>query len=398
MSSDFQNTKQPCLVCGEVRSSKILLGEDLADASDFREVNESSKTFYYELDTCETCGHTFITTDNPCLLPTRKHKFIKYGEPVEHYPNILIILESIEIDFSDTSIHTFSYKDFRLANFLSHQLGIVDVNLVDWLGCSDDWIPQPSIESFDPFPERLQGLLAEIENSNRSHKIVIMTRFFDHVDSPELLKRVINIASSNVHVVFDLNDYERLFALRTLEFIWNERRNFFQKTHLEHILTSASKRFTTFTYESLEVSPTLTGVISHRLPTREVSCEPSIYVRNSPDLCGQLTILRNRWRDVLAKEHKLGIIGASHKGVSLAQFVLDNHVAYSLHDDKEALRGKIPPVAPPLGFHPVSGFDFSEYTHIAITTTLVIAAKIIPKLRASGYEGEISDFDCRKLD
>jgi hypothetical protein len=96
--------------------------------------------------------------------------------------------------------------------------------------------------------------------------------------------------------------------------------------------------------------------------------------------------------------HKLGVIGASHKGISLAQFVLSDHVHYSLNDDKEALIGKTPPVNPPLGFHLVSGFDFSEYTHIAITTTLVIAAKIIPKLRASGYTGEILDFDCQRLD
>ena len=119
---------------------------------------------------------------------------------------------------------------------------------------------------------------------------------------------------------------------------------------------------------------------------------------SAPHLVEKLKALRKRWRDKLVMNHKLGIIGASHKGVSLAQFVLDGQVKYSLHDDKEALKGKTPPVAPPLGSHSVSGFDFSEYTHIAITTTLVIAAKIIPKLRASGYTGEILDFDCRKLD
>ena len=117
-----------------------------------------------------------------------------------------------------------------------------------------------------------------------------------------------------------------------------------------------------------------------------------------PGLVEKLIALRQRWQDKLAKTHKLGVIGASHKGVSLAQFVLSDHVQYSMHDDKEALRGKTPPVNPPLGFHLVSGFDFPEYTHIAITTTLVIAAKIIPKLRVSGYTGEILDFDCQRLD
>ena len=123
-----------------------------------------------------------------------------------------------------------------------------------------------------------------------------------------------------------------------------------------------------------------------------------VAISSAPNLIEKLIALRQRWQDKLAKTHKLGIIGASHKGVSLAQFVLGSHAQYSLHDDKESLKGKTPPVNPPLGFHLVSGFDFSEYTHIAITTTLVIAKKIIPKLRASGYSGEILDFDCRKLD
>ena len=139
-------------------------------------------------------------------------------------------------------------------------------------------------------------------------------------------------------------------------------------------------------------------MISERLDLSTNSVSSDVIKWQAPYLIEKLIALRSRWQDNLATTHKLGIIGASHKGVSLAQFVLDNHTQYSLHDDKEALKGKIPPVEPPLGFHSVSGFDFSEYTHIAVTTTLVIAKKIIPKLRASGYIGKILDFDCRKLD
>ena len=151
-------------------------------------------------------------------------------------------------------------------------------------------------------------------------------------------------------------------------------------------------------YQSQEVSPTLTVIISDKLANHSQSYLNDIFKVPSSNLIEKLTALRIRWHDSLAANHKLAIIGASHKGVSLAQFVLANEVQYSLHDDKQALKDKTPPVLPPLGFHSVSGFDFSEYTHIAITTTLVIAAKIIPKLRASGYTGEILDFDCKRLD
>jgi hypothetical protein len=150
-----------------------------------------------------------------------------------------------------------------------------------------------------------------------------------------------------------------------------------------------------FEYESQEVSPTLTGIISERLSNAPDSDLRDIIELPAPNLIEKLTDLRLKWQDTLTANHKLGIIGASHKGVSLAQFVLGPGVQYSLHDDKQALKGTIDP---PLKFHLFSGFDFSEYTHIAITTTLVIAKKIIPKLRSSGYTGEILDFDCKRLD
>ena len=398
MSQQNELTMRPCIVCNKVGFTSVLLGESLADASDFRDAIELSTKFLYELATCKFCGHNSIQTDNPCLLPTRKHDFIKYGEPTEHYFLISQVLKSLNIDFNDTSIHSFSYKDFKLANFLSAQLNISDVNLVDWLGCSDDWLPTVLADNSFADPQPLGEFFAEINESKKKNKIVLVTRFFDHVASPDLLQRVISVASPTVHLVFDLNDYERLSARDTLEFIWNERRNFFHKDHLEFILARKNQGFSMFAFESSEVSPTLSGVISHRLLKNDYDLGPSIPNHLGTDYCAQLTTLRNLWRAKLAKDHKLAIIGASHKGISLAQFVLNSQTMYSLHDDKEVLQDKVAPVLSPLGFHSVSGFDFSKYTHIAITTTLVIAAKIIPKLRASGYTGEILDFDCKRLD
>ncbi len=391
-------TMRPCIVCNNIGFNRLWLGKSLADASDFRDVVNPSAKFFYELETCKFCGHNSIQTDNPCLLPTRKHDFIKYGEPTEHYPKISNILGNLNLDFKDVSIHTFSYKDVQLANFLANSLSISDINLNDHAGCSDDWLPTDLADNSFVDPQPLRGFFAEINNSKKKNKIVLVTRFFDHVASPELLQKVTDVASPTVHLVFDLNDYERLSARGTLEFIWNERRNFFHKNHLEFILGRKNQRFSMFPYESSEVSPTLSGVISHQLPKNDDVLKLTKPSHVGTDFCAQLTKLRNLWRGKLAKDHKLAIIGASHKGISLAQFVLDSQTLYALHDDKEVLKDKVAPVLPPLGFHSVSGFDFRAYTHIAITTTLLIAAKIIPKIRASGYTGEILDFDCKRLD
>ena len=376
----------------------MTLNQNLLDASDFCDAGVKNIGFTYVLTTCKNCGHSAIQTDNPCSLPTRKHDFIKYGEPTEHYPKILKLIQSLKLNKQEVSIHCFSTKDSKLANFLANDLKISDINLNDHAGCSDDWLPAISVSGSKTDPTPLNRFTTEIESSNKSHQIILMTRFFDHVANYDLLQKILDLSSSTRHFVFDLNDYDRLFELDTLEFIWNERRNLLRRSHLELILERSNMKYSIFAYESSEVSPTLTGVISERLGQSPNSVAAEIVKLPAPNLVEKLKELRQRWRDKLAINHKLGIIGASHKGVSLAQFVLASHVKYSLHDDKEALKDKIPPVVPPLGFHSVSGFDFSEYTHIAITTTLVIAAKIIPKLRASGYTGEILDFDCRKLD
>ena len=285
-----------------------------------------------------------------------------------------------------------------MANFLANDLEISDVNLNDHVGCSDNWLPAISISGSKLEVLPLTRFMGEIESSKKSHQIILITRIFDHITSRDLLQKILEFSSPTRHFVFDINNYDRLIELDTLEFIWNERRNLLRRSHLESILKRSNLKYSIFVYESPAVEPTLTGVISERLGQSPNSVTAEIFKLPVPNLVEKLKELRQRWRDKLAINHKLGIIGASHKGISLAQFVLDNHTQYSLHDDKEALKGKTPPVDPPLGFHSVSGYDFSEYTHIAITTTLVIAKKIIPKLRASGYTGEFLDFDCRKLD
>jgi len=387
-----------CFVCQANDYLQISLHNNLLDASDFHVSEDKTIGYSYFLARCEKCGHSAIRTDNPCWMPTRKYDFIKYGEPIEHYPKVSLILRKLSLNFNDTSIHTFSYKDFQLANFLAKDLNISDINLNDHAGCSDDWLPVVSRDGNEQNPLPLERFITEIKNSKKSNQLILITRFFDHVANHDLLRKFFDISSPSRHFVFDLNDYDRLFEIDTLEFVWNERRNLLRRSDVESILRHANLQHTIFTYESQEVSPTLTGVISERLNQPLKSNTTALNNSPAPRLVEKLIALRQRWQDKLAKAHKLGIIGASHKGVSLAQFVLSDRVQYSLHDDKDALRGKTPPVDPPLGFHLVSGFEFSEYTHIAVTTTLVIAEKIIQKLRASGYTGEILDFDCQRLD
>ena len=392
-----ESTSNACFCCGHDDLDRAVLGKKLMDSSDFYQQNEYVSRFSYELTVCRDCGHIEIKSDNPCWLSTRKHTFITYNEPTDYFPLIANLIRSIEIDLSDTSLHTFSYKDFKLVDYLREEFKISDVQKNDHAHTSDFWLPVSNKQGEQAQPTALKNFLHEIEKSQKKNKIVLITRFLDHANNIELIKAVLDLCAKSAHLIFDINDYEKLFSSNTLEYIWNERRNLFVRDEIERFAKNCGTRSLILAYESQTTSPTIFGLLSNRIGD-QVQVTPARDLQlTKPNIIFRLKHLRETWMKALPQDSKLGVIGASHKGISLAQFVLGDDIQYSLHDDKDALSGKNPPVDPPLGFHRVSDFDFSSYSHVAITTTKVIATKIIPKICASGFDGKILDFDCRTL-
>lgn len=386
-----------CFCCGKSDLERAALGEKLLDSSDFHDQKLNPKKHRFDLTVCRDCGHVEIKSDNPCWLSTRKYTFVTYNEPTDYFPLFANLIKSLEIDLSDTSLHSFSYKDFKLVDYLQKEFNISDVTKNDHANTSDFWLPIMNEQRELSQPFALKNFLTEVETSQKKNRIVLVTRFLDHANSIELINSVLSLCKQSAHLVFDINDYEKLFNSNTMEYIWNERRNFFVRGEIEQLVKNSGTRCQMFAYESLTTSPTIFGVISNEISdqVRVTPAEDPEFLK--PSVIDRLGRLRAKWKSALPHDSKLGVIGASHKGISLAQFVLSKNVQYSLHDDKDALIGKTPPVHPPLGFHRVSDFDFSSYSHVAITTTKVIATKIIPKIRASGFAGQILDFDCQNL-
>lgn len=387
-----------CFVCGSTDFDRVLLGDALFDASDFSEPNQVRKTYPYELTSCLQCDHSSIQTTNPSWLTTRKHPFITYNEPTEYFPFIAELVRSLNLHSNQTSLHCFSYKDFPTANYLSKELHIKNVFLNDYAGCSDDWLPKIYEDGSSTPPTAIEKFISEVRTSPKMHQVVIIGRFLDHVGNLDLLDKVLSLCSPTAHLIFELNDYDRLFAMDTLEFVWNERRNLFQRQHLQKILKERTSMSQMIRFESVHTPPTLFCLISDRASQLfdsflKIEGKPIV-----PTLAQRFDILKELWENKLSTARKLGVIGASHKGISLPQFFFDQSTQYSLHDDKEVLKGRNPPVTPPLGFHTVTDFDFSEYSHVVVTTTRVIASKILPKLRDSGFRGEALDFDCRPFE
>jgi len=393
LDSKFSN----CFCCGGANLDYVALGKELIDSSNFYQQGQSTPRFRYQLSVCQDCGHVEIKSDNPCWLSTRKHNFINYNEPTDYFPLIANLIRSVDIDLSDTSLHTFSSKDFNLVDYLQDEFKITDVQKNDHAKTSDVWLPTSTASGDQVQPQALKNFIDEIEVSTKKNKIVLISRFFDHANTIELVNAVLDLCAKSVHLIFDINDYEKLLASNTLEYVWIERRNLFKRDEIDRLAVARGTRSLMLAYESETTSPTIFGLLSNQISEKLQISSHESFETSKPRIISQLKHLHKLWARALPQNSKLAIIGASHKGISLAQFVLGDDVQYSLHDDKEVLREKIPPVNPPLGFHLFSGFDFSSYSHVAITTTKVIAAKIIPKLRASGFNGKCLDFDCHIL-
>ena len=392
-----KNPDSVCFCCKSEDLDCIDLGKELVDSSNFHQQNQNPPRFLYRLSVCQDCGHVEIKSDNPCWLSTRKHSFITYNEPTDYFPLIANLVRSIDIDLLDTSLHTFSYKDFNLVEYLREEFKITFVQKNDHAKTSDDWLPTSAANGDQVQPPALKNFINEIGASAKKNKIVVISRFFDHASNIGLINAVLDLCANSVHLIFDINDYEKLFRSNSLEYVWIERRNLFNRDEIDRLAKARGTQSLMIAYESQTTSPTIFGLISNQIgKTVQISSYEALETAK-PKVISRLKHLHKLWARALPQNSKLAIIGASHKGISLAQFVLGDDVHYSLHDDKESLKGKIPPVDPPLGFHRVSDFDFSSYSHVAITTTKVIAAKLIPKLRTSGFNGEFLDFDCQIL-
>lgn len=394
---ELKHPDSTCFSCKSENLDYIDLGKELIDSSNFYHRNENPPRFRYQLSVCQDCGHVEIKSDNPCWLSTRKHSFITYNEPTDYFPLIANLIRSIDIDLSDTSLHTFSYKDSNLVDYLRDEFKIKDVQKNDHAKTSDFWLPTSTANGDQVQPQALKNFIDEIEVSSKKNKIIVISRFFDHASNIGLINAVLDLCAKSVHLIFDINDYERLFGSNTLEYVWIERRNLFKRDEIDQLAKARGTQSLMCAYESQTTSPTIFGLLSNKISDKVQISSFQALETVKPKLISRLKQLHKLWAQALPQNSKLAIIGASHKGISLAQFVLSDDVQYSLHDDKEVLKGKIPPIDPPLGFHSVSDFDFSSYSHVAITTTKVIATKIIPKIRSSGFNGEFLDFDCQIL-
>lgn len=190
---EFKYLDSDCFLCRGADLDSVCLGNELIDSSNFYQQSQKPSRFCYQLTVCQDCGHVAIKSDNPCWLSTRKHSFITYNEPTDYFPLIANLIRSIDIDLSDTSLHTFSYKDFNLVDYLRDEFKITDVQKNDHAKTSDYWLPTSTGGRNQVQPLALKNFIDEIEVSAKKNKVVLMSRFFDHANNTELINAVIDL-------------------------------------------------------------------------------------------------------------------------------------------------------------------------------------------------------------
>jgi hypothetical protein len=316
-----------CWVCGSTDYDATVLGKRLYDASDFVPPGTQRAAHDFHLRECRACGHTWTATDHPSWLTTRAHDFIRYKEPTEHFGQIRDALIGRGVDLATCSLFTFSYKDEPLLEFLRPGA----VAGPDVAGLSRDWAPEVDGAP----PRRLDLLRRQLDQSNSAQRVVLIRRVLEHVAARELLDEILSLADEHTYLVFDMADFPTL-AETTVDFVWNERRHYWSPTDLVRIAGSCGLALTV-SISNLRESTVLV-IIGGSLK--------SILASRFKSLLGlghQLDEVRRRWR-LLAHGHSVVVIGASHKGVSLAQVHLNQDplrgdCKYFLHDDNPSLLG-----------------------------------------------------------
>jgi hypothetical protein len=324
-----------CWVCGSTEYDATVLGERLYDASDFVPPRTQRVAHWFHLRECRACGHTWTATDHPSWLTTRAHDFIRYKEPTEHFGQIRDALIGRGVDLAACSLFTFSYKDEPLLEFLRPGAAVGP----DVAGLSRDWAP--GVDGAPP--RRLDLLRRQLDQSNTAQRVVLIRRVFEHVAAHELLDEILSLADERTYLVFDMADFPTL-AETTVDFVWNERRHYWSAADLARMARSRGIAHAEFASDLRE--PTILILIGGSLESTSTSVMKTLF-----GLGRQLDEVRRRWHS-LAHGQRIVVIGASHKGVSLAQVHLNQDPSrvdwqYSMHDDNPSLLGLSAP--DPLG-------------------------------------------------
>jgi len=331
--------KNVCLVC----SNQIVLvkGPTRSNyASAFRDTTDNHKNnIFFGWGFCQNCFCLQNINQEKTYFTTRYYNWIDYNEPDWHFDNILSDLKGLQSSTGDFQcVIGLNYKDTTLVEAISKEFNIQS-HPSDFIGTTSDW----HNIGLDKSKKRLINHIMSISKGKKS--ILIVRRILDHCSYPIELLKTLNCLLPGSTIYIEMNDYKQLVKNNIFDFIWNERTFYPLSNHVENIINEASLHpiiVNSISNNSESIFYSFARVNQKKQNFRfNQSNTNSIDIKNLKNYVYHWRELKDYWYSVCLKE-KLGIVGASHKGISFSQLFLNN-VEYYLFDDSLKKQGKYHP-------------------------------------------------------
>jgi len=312
---------------------------------------------------CQNCLCFQNLPPNKAYFTTRYHEWVKYNEPDWHFEGILSKIKNLNnSDSGFEHVIGLSYKDTTLVELISKELNIKS-HPSDIIGITNDWL-KIGLNS----PKKIvSDYIKSISNGKRS--ILIARRLLDHCSSPVEFFDIFNCMAKGSLIYIEINDYYQLVKNYKYDFLWNERTFYPFKNHIENIINKTSLgsldigsisngKNESIVYSFLQVTKENKKPIDNKI---EMTLMEKILIK---DFVNSWYDLKKYWLNIV-KNEKVGIIGASHKGVSFSQLFFKN-VEFLLFDDSLEKKNKYHPEKNIL-IYPIKNLINNQVNRLVIT-------------------------------
>ena len=381
---DFQ-----CLSC---RSNVEVVMDPIETrfASAFRDSNQKivEGSGYFGWGHCTNC---YLFQNLPLrkeLFSTRYHEWIQYNEPDWHFDNILSEIKKMDILSNDYQyVIGLSYKDTSLVEEISREFGI-KAYPSDFIGITNDWYNLELNEA----KKKLSNYLNSISNGEKV--IIIARRIFDHCTYPIEFLSFFNCLLEDSLIYLEMNDYKQLFSNNIYDFFWNERAFYPFSNHVENIINKASLHpisTNSICTNSESIFYSFAQINQNIYNSKITRSNPnSIDINFLKNYVHNWQVLKDNWDSVCLKE-KLGIVGASHKGISFSQLFLNN-LEYYLFDDSLNKKGKYHPDRNIL-VNPINSLSIKQVSRLIVTVSEKWHGKLKSQFQSINSKAKLYTFE-----
>jgi hypothetical protein len=341
---------------------------------------------------CKKCLLIQNINKNDELFTARSFDWIKYSEPEGHFEGILNDLKEIQSkNVKFDYIIGVSYKDDTFVEAVSEKFGI-KCSKNEIIGVTNSWKKYEQIGQIEQINKLYQNIRDIALKYN--NVLLILRRVIEHCNAPVDLLNMISKLGKRITILIETNNYEEEVSNCNYSFIWNERNYYPFSNHLGKIIQMGN-----FYPLFMRSNKTHNGFSNYILANNNNNRDIDIKYEarfNNHDIIKYIKnweILKNK----LVSDNKvIGIIGASHKGISYSQIFKKEINKYYIFDGAS---NKIDKMHPDHDNKIISQKEMMNFNveRYVVTIDTKWYNTIIKTVRDVNLEIEIVDFEGRPI-